>query len=71
MSQQTLRTREEVLAEFERKGISIASWAKKHGVHPATANAVLKNRIKPRIGKSHNAAVLLGIKEGELYEDAA
>lgn len=68
MSQKPLKTREEVLADFDRKGISLARWAKEHGLHPAVVHGVLKGRRQARIGQSHKAAVLLGIKDGEIVE---
>ena len=68
MPQEKLKTREEVLAEFARKGISIRSWAIRNGIEPSIANAVLKGRLTGRIGESHKAAVLLGLKHGEIVE---
>ncbi|OXI48155.1 DNA-binding protein [Burkholderia aenigmatica] len=64
-----LKTREEVLADFNRKGVSVSSWAKRHGLNPAVVHAVLKGTRQARIGQSHKAAVLLGIKEGEIDEE--
>lgn len=68
MEQKRVLTREEVLADFARKGISIRSWAKKHGVNHAVVTGVLNGRFSGRIGESHKAAVLLGIKEGEIVD---
>ncbi|WP_063533486.1 MULTISPECIES: DNA-binding protein [unclassified Burkholderia] len=64
-----LKTREEVLADFSRKGVSVSSWAKRHGLNPAVVHAVLKGTRQARIGQSHKAAVLLGLKEGEIADD--
>ncbi|MEY4592277.1 MAG: hypothetical protein RIR18_1172 [Pseudomonadota bacterium] len=69
MKQKELKTREAVVAEFARKGISIRGWAIKNGVDPSIANAVLKGRLTGRIGESHKAAVLLGLKYGEIVGD--
>ena len=69
MEQKKLKTREEVLADFARKGISVRGWAKKHGLTPAIVRGILSGRLTGRIGESHKAAVLLGIKEGEIVED--
>lgn len=69
METQNLRTREEVLADFARKGISVSGWAKAHGVCRSTVRGLLYGRLSGRIGKSHKAAVLLGIKEGEIVEE--
>lgn len=60
------KTCEQVLAEFDRKGISISKWAKEHGLPASVVYGVLKGRRKARIGVSHKAAVLLGIKHGEI-----
>ncbi|TAN50298.1 MAG: DNA-binding protein [Methylococcaceae bacterium] len=68
MVQKQLNTRDAVLDDFARKGISIAKWAKDHGLHPAVVHGVLKGKRPARIGKSHKAAVLLGIKDGEVTE---
>lgn len=68
MEQQPLKTREEVLAEFARKGLSIAKWAKEHELAPSVVHAVLKYGRPARIGQSHKAAVLLGIKDGEIVD---
>lgn len=68
MEQRRVLTREEVLADFARKGISIRSWAKKHGVNHAVVTGVLNGRFSGRIGESHKAAVLLGLKDGEIVE---
>ena len=69
MEQNKLKTREEVLAEFARKGVSIRSWAKKHGVAHTAVAGVLSGRFTGRIGESHKAAVLLGIQDGEITEN--
>ncbi len=61
-----LKTREQVLEEFERKGVSISKWAKERGLPPSVVYGVLKDKRKARIGVSHKAAVLLGIKHGEI-----
>ena len=70
MKQKQLKTREEVLADFANKGISIRSWALKNGVSPSVVHAVLKGKLVGRIGESHKAAVKLGIKNGEISPGA-
>lgn len=69
MEQRSILTREEVLADFDRKGISIRGWAKKHGISHGAVRGVLTGRFSGRIGESHKAAVLLGLKDGEIVED--
>ncbi len=69
MEQKQLKSREEVLADFARKGISIRGWAKKHCLSHSVVNGVLNGRLSGRIGESHRAAVMLGIKDGEITEN--
>ena len=69
MLQKVLKTREEVVADFERKGISVSSWAKKHNIPRSIVYGVLNGSRKARFGLGHKAAVLLGIKDGEIVED--
>lgn len=68
MDQISLKTPEEVLADFTRKGISLRSWALANGVSPAAVSGLLKGKRKGRIGESHKAAVKLGLKHGEIVE---
>lgn len=68
MGKKQLRTREDVLAEFERKGISVRSWAIANGVSPSVTHAVLKGKQAGRIGEGHKVAVLLGLKHGEIAD---
>lgn len=67
----TVKTAEEARAEFERKGLSIAAWARKHKVGRSLVYEVLAGRKKCHRGKSHKVAVLLGMKQGEIVEDHA
>jgi gp16 family phage-associated protein len=60
----SLKTPEEVRAEFDRHGISVAGWAAKHGIPRNIVNGVLQGKLKGKRGHAHNAAVLLGLKEG-------
>jgi gp16 family phage-associated protein len=66
-----LRTRDEVIHEFRRKGISISSWARQHGVSRTLVHQILAGDKPCRFGQSHKIAVLLGIKEGEITEDGS
>jgi gp16 family phage-associated protein len=61
-----LLTREEILAEFATKGLSIRGWAIEHQLQPSVVHGVLKGRLSGRIGEAHKAAVKLGIKHGEI-----
>lgn len=68
MKNSGLRSRDDVLEDFARKGISVRSWALKHDLTSSVVHGVLKGKRTARIGKSHEAAVLLGIKDGEIVK---
>lgn len=59
-----IRTPADILAEFDRQGITIAGWARAHQVNRSTVWNVLGGRSKGRYGHAHKVAVLLGLKEG-------
>jgi len=59
-----LKTLEEVRAAFDRCGVSVSSWAVKHGIPRNIVSGVLQGRLKGKRGHAHNAAVLLGLKDG-------
>lgn len=69
MEQKPLKTRDEVLADFANKGISIRGWAIANGLVPSVVHSLLKGKLIGRIGKSHQAAVKLGLKHGEIVEE--
>lgn len=60
------RTRHDARKELDRKGISVAEWARRNGVDLRTTYQVLYGTKKGRRGEAHRVAVLLGIKEGEI-----
>jgi gp16 family phage-associated protein len=60
------RTPDEVRAEFRRNGISIAGWAAANGFNSNLVLEVLAGRKKAIRGQSHQIAVKLGLKEGEI-----
>jgi gp16 family phage-associated protein len=66
----TLKTVAAVRADFERKGISIAQWARDHNVGRQLVYEILRGspRRQCRRGESHRIAVLLGLKDGEIAE---
>lgn len=66
MEQKPLKTRQQVLEDFARRGQSIRGWAKANDVDPSVAHGVLSGKLTGRIGESHKAAVLLGLKHGEI-----
>lgn len=68
MKSRTLRTPQQVLDDFTRKGISIASWARANNLPRSVVYGVLNGTRKTRFGQGHKAAVLLGLKDGEIVE---
>lgn len=60
------KTGAQARAEFDRKGLSIAEWARDHGFSRSLVYEVLAGRKKCRRGDSHKIAVLLGMKHGEI-----
>ncbi|MEX3690102.1 DNA-binding protein [Paraburkholderia sp. BR14263] len=65
----TLRTAEEARAELNRKGVSITKWALANKFSPALVYEVLSGRKKATRGQSHDIAVKLGLKAGEVCTD--
>jgi gp16 family phage-associated protein len=61
-------TPEQARADLERKGISIADFCRKHGLNKNLVSDLLNGRSKGRRGEAHRAAVLLGIKDGEIEQ---
>lgn len=64
--EQKLRTPEQARAELQRKGVSVASWARGNNVSPSVVYGVLCGRLLGTFGAAHRAAVLLGLKDGEI-----
>lgn len=62
----TLKTSQEVRAEFDLTGDSISEWAVAHGYSPSLVYRVLRSTDLPKRGKSHDIAVRLGMKRGEV-----
>lgn len=69
MRARKLRTPQEVRAEWLRKGMTQADWARQHGFDRATVSQVLSGKNAATRGVGHKAAVLLGIKDGVIVED--
>ncbi|EAY2231695.1 DNA-binding protein [Salmonella enterica] len=64
-----LKTREEILADFNRHGVTLSGWARVHNVPRQIVFDLLHGRAKGRHGMAHKAAVLLGLKDGVFIED--
>lgn len=63
-----LKTAEEAKSEIKKNGLTIAKWAMKNGLPPSVVYAVLKGSLQGNYGDSHRAAVLLGMKHGEIID---
>lgn len=63
-----LRTAEEAKAWLQYQGISQSQWARNHGFSVSLVIEVLRGGKKCHRGQSHNIAVLLGMKRGELTD---
>lgn len=61
-----VKTVEQVRAEFARVGKPFTEWAREHGYKSNLVFEVLRGRILCKRGKSHEIAVLLGLKDGEI-----
>jgi len=48
---------------FQRFGICISEWCKTHGLDHGAVTDLLREKSKGTRGKSHKAAVALGLKE--------
>ncbi|MDR6230462.1 gp16 family phage-associated protein [Pseudomonas sp. SORGH_AS199] len=56
----------EARVRLEMQGISVKDFALKHQLSPSTVYAVINGQKKCLRGEAHRAAVLLGIKQGEI-----
>lgn len=63
-----LRTAEEAKAEI-KKGLTISKWSMQNGLPAGVVYSDLKGRLQGLYGDGHKAAVLLGLKEGEIDDD--
>lgn len=66
MEQAPTLTPQQARERLNKSGTSAAAFARQHELHPRLVCAVLAGRLQCRIGESHRAAVLLGIKDGEI-----
>ncbi|MDR1349793.1 MAG: DNA-binding protein [Zoogloeaceae bacterium] len=67
MAAKTLSTPAEVRARFIHQGLSQAEWARKHGVSKVLLCNILHGKRKCLREESHRIAVLLGLKDGEIF----
>lgn len=61
-------TPEQARAALDRKGKSIADFCRQHELNRNLVSDLLNGRKKGKRGEAHRAAVLLGIKEGEVAQ---
>lgn len=60
------RSAAQVKAELRRKGVSVVQWARANDLNVQTVYQLLAGRRPGSHGEAHRAAVLLGIKDGEI-----
>lgn len=58
----SVKTPDQIKAEFEAQGITISDWARQHDYSPRDVILVLNKVLKGRYGKAHRIAVALGMK---------
>ena len=55
-------TPQQVKARFQQQGVTVSQWAKQNGIERDVAYRLLNGRSVGLRGKTHEAAVKLGIK---------
>ena len=63
-TRRNVRTIQEVSADFQLRGKSVAEWAREHNLRPSVVYDLMLGRSAGKRGESHRAAVLLGVKDG-------
>lgn len=66
-----IKTREQIRSEFASRGWSYSAWAKQHGYSADLVREIVNDdqrnpKRKCLRGESHNIAVALGLKHGQL-----
>lgn len=62
-------TAQQARQRLEEQGITIADFARRHGLRYHTVQTVLAGKKKGRYGEAHKAAVALGMKAGVIVCD--
>ena len=57
-----IKTPDQVKADFEAIGKTVAAWALQHGYEPQEVYKVLNGQAKCKRGKGHDIAIKLGLK---------
>ncbi|MBI0095229.1 MULTISPECIES: DNA-binding protein [Gilliamella] len=65
----TAKTIEQIKKEFLFSGMTISQWSKVHGYPYHSVQQVLSGKSNCSRGKTHEIAVLLGLKEGEIVKN--
>lgn len=52
--------------ELQERGESVAGWASRHGLQAQVVHDLLRGRSTGLRGESHRAAVLMGLKKGQV-----
>lgn len=65
---QSLKTREQVLADFKNAGITLSEWSRANGFHRMTVVDLLRGTRQGLRGETHRCAVALGLKEGVVMD---
>lgn len=61
-------TPEQAREALDRRGISIAEFSRRYSLNKNLVSDLLNGRKKGRRGEAHRAAVLLGLKDGEIEQ---
>lgn len=64
-----VKTLKDVRDEFRRSGLTVKAWSLRHNVSASLVYEVFRGRPCHR-GQSHRIAVLLGVKDGVIEEQA-
>ena len=59
-------TAEQVKTLFRQRGVTFTQWAEEHGYSRNEVYRVLNGQTKANNGKSHESAVKLGLKSGNV-----
>lgn len=61
-----VKTPDQVRAEFERRGDTLAAFARRNGYTPHQVYNVMGGVYKGKYGRAHEIAVKLGLKKAEV-----
>ena len=64
-----MKTASQVKGDFQKDGVTVTAWAKKHGFRPQAVSLVIHGKAKCYYGNAHKIAVLLGLKKGNIPQN--